>query len=472
LVHLGNSSSTLVNLQIASTNGWPPPGGVLYALLTAPVGTTDLHRFTPTVVLGTNFVLPGRVASWQTTITNWPVGETRAFAIVGWFADLGTNFNMAWIGQGCKTGIGCSAIGTWQPPPLLPPSVFRPFEVLGSGFTISGPLSPELCPVILQSPISQSVTQGARVTFSVTASPADPQFSLEYRWNFNGLVLVGETSNVLVLTNVQQAQTGAYFVTVQQSPPYNSIISSTIAMLEVYPDPHNVPWITRQPSSQTAESGDDLCLSVSAIGAWPMTFQWYFNATNAMTAPGDNPSLCLSNVQVSSMGAYSVVLSNAFSSVTSAPAMLGVVPSVNRRVVSGIILNAQSGSLLSVEYGPSPNSTQDWESDPTLYLVLDSPEIHYDITSPPPLQRFYRAQQIFQVEPESIPPTLDIHLIPALTLTGNSGEKVRVDAIKRYGPTDAWFTLDTVTLTNTSQLYLDKSAVGQPQRLYRLVPVP
>jgi len=31
--------------------------------------------------------------------------------------------------------------------------------------------------------------------------------------------------------------------------------------------------------------------------------------------------------------------------------------------------------------------------------------------------------------------------------------------------------LDTVTLTNTSQLYFDVSASGQPQRLYRQVQV-
>jgi hypothetical protein len=69
-------------------------------------------------------------------------------------------------------------------------------------------------------------------------------------------------------------------------------------------------------------------------------------------------------------------------------------------------------------------------------------------------------------------PTLDLHLVPAITLTGNIGGSVRVDAINQFGPTDAWVTLDTVTLTNTSQLYFDVSAWRQPQRLYRLVPSP
>ena len=48
----------------------------------------------------------------------------------------------------------------------------------------------------------------------------------------------------------------------------------------------------------------------------------------------------------------------------------------------------------------------------------------------------------------------------------------RVDAINAICATDAWFTLAAVTLTNYSQFYFIFSAPGQPQRLYRLVPVP
>jgi len=49
---------------------------------------------------------------------------------------------------------------------------------------------------------------------------------------------------------------------------------------------------------------------------------------------------------------------------------------------------------------------------------------------------------------------------------------LRLDYINAIGPTDAWVKLGTVTLTNTSQLYFDVSAIGQPTRLYRIVPVP
>jgi hypothetical protein len=63
-------------------------------------------------------------------------------------------------------------------------------------------------------------------------------------------------------------------------------------------------------------------------------------------------------------------------------------------------------------------------------------------------------------------------MVPAITMTGPVGSSVRVDYINQVGPTDAWEALDTVTLSNASQLYFDVSAPGQPQRLYRLDQVP
>jgi hypothetical protein len=63
-------------------------------------------------------------------------------------------------------------------------------------------------------------------------------------------------------------------------------------------------------------------------------------------------------------------------------------------------------------------------------------------------------------------------MVPAITLAGTIGTSLRIDYINQFGPTDAWVTLDTVTLTNTSQLYFDTSAIGQSPRLWRVVPAP
>jgi hypothetical protein len=96
-------------------------------------------------------------------------------------------------------------------------------------------------------------------------------------------------------------------------------------------------------------------------------------------------------------------------------------------------------------------------------------QFYFDLFEPLPPQRFYRA---WQTGTPGVRPSLDLHLVPTITLTGNIGHSVRLDYINQFGPIDAWVTLATVPLTNTSQLYFDTSAPGQPQRLYRLVPSP
>jgi hypothetical protein len=101
--------------------------------------------------------------------------------------------------------------------------------------------------------------------------------------------------------------------------------------------------------------------------------------------------------------------------------------------------------------------------------LTNTSQWYFDVATPLPPQRFYRA---WQTGGPSIIPTLSLYMVPAITLTGPVGSSVRVDYINQFGPIDAWVALDTMTLTNTSQLYFDVSAPGQPQRLYRLVQVP
>src|ERR1035437_7282178 len=102
--------------------------------------------------------------------------------------------------------------------------------------------------------------------------------------------------------------------------------------------------------------------------------------------------------------------------------------------------------------------------------LSNSSQSYFDLSEPLPPQRFYRA---WQTGTPSVVPSLSLPgLVPAITLTGNMGDSLRLDYINQFGPIDAWVTLATMTLTNTSQLYFDTSSIGQPQRLYRLVQVP
>jgi hypothetical protein len=154
--------------------------------------------------------------------------------------------------------------------------------------------------------------------------------------------------------------------------------------------------------------------------------------------------------------------------VTSAPAMLNVIAAVQRRPVPGLGVTGMPGATLDVDSTDSLNPGSHGNTLGSVSLT-GAAQYFFDLSEPLPPQRYYRAS--WGGKPPVVP-FLDLHVVPALTLTGNIGVSVRLDYINRFGPTDAWFTLDAVTLTNVSQLYFDISALGQPERLYRLVRLP
>jgi hypothetical protein len=228
-----------------------------------------------------------------------------------------------------------------------------------------------------------------------------------------------------------------------------------------------VPTIQTSPQNQTAEAGSAVGLWVEASSPLPLFYLWYLNYTNLISW-GTNSELELTNVQFAQSGAYSLVVSNALGAVTSSPAMLNVIAAVQRRPVPGVKVTGEAASLLNVDYANSLSPAPNWITLGSVSLASTS-QYCFDLTLPLPPQRFYRA---WQTGTPSVMPSLDLHLVPAITLTGNIGHSVGVDYINQVGPTDAWVTLATVALTNTSQLYFDTSARGQPDRLYRLVPLP
>jgi hypothetical protein len=194
-------------------------------------------------------------------------------------------------------------------------------------------------------------------------------------------------------------------------------------------------------------------------------YQWFFSSTNALGS-ATNSYLALANVQPFQAGAYTVVVTNLGGAVTSAPALLSVIPPVDRRVVPAVHLPSGTGDLLHLEYADNLATAPAWSSFTNVTLG-SGPQLCFDLSQPLPVQRFYRTWQTNGPQP-----VLDMSLAAEIPLTGAIGRSVRVDYINAIGPTDAWVTLDTVLLTSTPQLYCDVTAFRQPTRLYRLIAVP
>ena len=84
----------------------------------------------------------------------------------------------------------------------------------------------------------------------------------------------------------------------------------------------NPPSITTQPLSQTNAIGGNVTLSVVAAGASPLGYQWRFYGSNISGAIAT--SYALTNIQPTNGGDYTVVITNAFGSITSTVATLTV----------------------------------------------------------------------------------------------------------------------------------------------------
>jgi uncharacterized repeat protein (TIGR03803 family) len=269
---------------------------------------------------------------------------------------------------------------------------------------------------------------------------------------FNGMDGAGPNGNLLLLGNT-------LYGTTENGGFYGAGVAFVLSV--------SPPLILTMPESRTVELGEDVEFTIEATGMPALSCQWFFNATTPVPGAA-GLTLRLGAVPFARSGAYTLVLTNSLGAITSAPVLLNVVAPVERRLVQGVKLTGQTGSLLNVDSADFLTPAPNWTMLGSVSLTTTG-AYWFDGTVPLPAQRFYRA---WQTGAPGVMPSLDLRLVPAITLTGSIGASVRVDYINQFGPTDAWVTLATVTLTNTSQLFFDVSAPGQPQRLYRLVPLP
>ena len=133
----------------------------------------------------------------------------------------------------------------------------------------------------------------------------------------------------------------------------------------------SAPQITTQPAPQTAFAGANVTFSVAVFGAPPLFYQWRQNGTNLADGAGVSGSsariLTLSNLTTANAGNYSVVITNASGTATSAAALLTItssLPIITQQPVSQAILPGATMALSVVAVGNPPLFYQ-WRENTT-----------------------------------------------------------------------------------------------------------
>ncbi|MGH9886805.1 MAG: immunoglobulin domain-containing protein, partial [bacterium] len=170
---------------------------------------------------------------------------------------------------------------------------------------------------ITAQPASRTAFVGQTATFSVAATGSPV---LAYQWRRNGAAIGGANAASFTTPVLTGADSGASY-TVVVSNPVNSVTSAA-AVLTV--NAAVAPSITQQPASVSVRANDPASFSVIAGGTAPFTYQWRFNGANI--AGANASTFTIPQAQNGDAGSYTVVVSNAAGSVTSAAATLTIAP--------------------------------------------------------------------------------------------------------------------------------------------------
>jgi hypothetical protein len=110
------------------------------------------------------------------------------------------------------------------------------------------------------------------------------------------------------------------------------------------------PVITEQLADQSSCIGGSAAFAVRVVGSEPLSYRWYFDGATPL-AGETNAQLNLVNLQTNQAGLYSVAVSNAFGSVTSAPAQLLLFDAcVGIHQYAGLSITGMVGRTYNVEY--------------------------------------------------------------------------------------------------------------------------
>ncbi|MEY2879557.1 MAG: hypothetical protein RLZZ15_1937 [Verrucomicrobiota bacterium] len=213
-------------------------------------------------------------------------------------------------------------------------------------------------PQVASSSGSITLNQGQTTTLTVTATGSNP---LNYQWQKNGTNIPGATSAAYVIPSAVADSAGSYVAVVSNTV---GTAASTPALVAV----NTAPQITTSPDSQFVIVGSAASFNVVATGTPALTYQWSRNGANIDGAVF--AQLSLANVQKTDAGLYRVAVSNAYGTVLTAVAALGVndptpvAPAFTTQPVGFTDIIGTARTLTAAATG-TPAPTYQWRKDTT-----------------------------------------------------------------------------------------------------------
>ena len=245
-------------------------------------------------------------------------------ALVTWSAPLG-----AGVGRSFQIGASGPANQEAWPGRIDEVAVYGealPASAVAAHFASWRTTSSGSAPIITQQPQNLALDDGQTATFRVQLADATGAI---YRWTRNGTNVPGATNATLVIAPVMLADNNS----ILRCVIYNAFggTNSSAAILAVRTPPSFVipPVDTVRYITQSGT------LSAVVNGSLPLSFQWFKDALLIPNAT--NTALNFAQLDLTNSGAYVLAVTNVFGAITSAPAMLAVVPVV--------ILNAPENAV-------------------------------------------------------------------------------------------------------------------------------
>lgn len=176
----------------------------------------------------------------------------------------------------------------------------------------------DVAPTITTQPAALSVIAGSDAVFAAVARGTE---ALSYQWLFNGTPIAGANSPVLRLPAVTSANAGSYRLVVSNAAG-STTTEPAVLLVTAGTAPAVAPTIVTPPAATKVHVGDTASFAVGVGGTSPLTFQWLRNGQPIAGATA--AVYTIASVAESDAATYSVQVSNAAGSVTSAGAALTV----------------------------------------------------------------------------------------------------------------------------------------------------